>query len=390
MTTPRRILFVSSTIAGGSGRSQRNLVRALEARGHEIRFLVDDERPAKPTRWLGEHLADAAGRFDRSAIARDLATRLGRRLDTIHEDDTEMWATPFPENGLAEALRRFPADVVVGNSMLRYSWRKIRAACFDAGLPTVLYIRGVASFGGLDTAPDPADAIVANARSLVDSITADGHECSFVPSLVDTSATTVDSTREVALLINPIETHGIELLWQIAEAMPDIPFVVQESWELDPDLIAAVAANADQLPNVTLRRRQPPGPGLYGDARVLLVPHRIDNRPRVIIEAQANGIPSLVSEFGGLREALGTGGAVLPDDDASAWIAAIRTVFEDGDQYKRWSRAAQAERGRAELETAPIVEGFEAVVEAAIARTRPIAATDVATPLAAGATGGRS
>lgn len=370
MSTPRRLLFVSSTIAGGSGRSQRALARALSRRGHEIRFLVDDERPTRPVRWIGEQLADAGARFPNSSIAGDLSTRVGRRLITIDHDGTEMWATPFPENGLAEALRRFPADAVVGNSMLRYSWRRIRSACLSAGVPTVLYIRGVASFDGLDIEPDPADAIVANAQSLVETITTRGHECSFVPSVVDTSATAVEPSRETALLINPIESHGIDLLWDVAAAMPDIPFVIQESWELSDHQISAIATKADTLPNVTFRRRQPPGPGLYRDARVLLVPHRIDNRPRVIIEAQSNGVPSLVSDFGGLREALGDGGIVLPADP-SAWIAAVRAVFDDAMHYDRLSEAARDARARPELDPDPIVDDFETVVETAIARRAP-------------------
>lgn len=389
MSTARRILFVSSTIAGGSGRSQRALARALTDRGHEVRFLVDDERPAPPTRWLGEQLADAAARFHNSRILDDLSRRLGRRLTTIDHDGTELWATAFPENGLAEALRRFPADAVVGNSMLRYSWRRIRSTCLDADVPTVLYIRGVASFGGLDIEPDPADGIVANARSLVETVVARGHACSFVPSVVDTAATAVDSSREVALLINPIESHGIDLLWAVATALPEIPFVIQESWDLDDQQVAAIETEVARLPNVQFRRKQPPGPALYRDARLLLVPHRIDNRPRVIVEAQQNGIPAFVSDFGGLREALGTGGAVLPDD-ASAWVAAIRTAFDDDSQYAAWSRAARSESHRPELGPARIVDAFEAVVEAAIARRHAYPDVSHAAPLPAGSADGSS
>jgi len=49
-----RLLFVSSTTVGGSGRSQRELATQLERLGHEVRFLVDAENPARVTRRLYE------------------------------------------------------------------------------------------------------------------------------------------------------------------------------------------------------------------------------------------------------------------------------------------------------------------------------------------------
>jgi glycosyltransferase involved in cell wall biosynthesis len=358
------MLFVSSTIGGGSGRSQRALARALTDRGHEVRFLVDDERHLPRTRFVGEKLADAAAR---ATFLDALAGMVGTRLDRIVEEGLEMWATPFPENGFRAAIDRFEPDVVVGNSMDRYSWRRIREQCLELELATVLYIRGVASFTGLDIEPNPADTIVANAISLTEDVAARGHECLFVPSLVDTSATDVESSREVALLINPIESHGIDLLWKLASALPEIPFVIQQSWDLDRAERTKLEQRAAQHPNVTFRPRRPAGPDLYRDARVLLVPHRIDNRPRVIIETQVNGIPSLVSDFGGLREALGRGGAVLPDD-TDAWIDAVRAAFEDDDTYGAWCDGARAEADRTDLDPASILDAFEAVVDAAIAR----------------------
>ena len=362
----RRVLFVSSTTTGGSGRSQRSLARALIERGHEVRFVVDDKRPAVWTRRIGERLADAAERFGSVGVLRRLEERTGARLADVTIDGIDMWATPLPQNGVVTAIDRFEPDVIVGSSMVRFSWRRIRERAAASGRPTVLYIREVTSLDALDIEPDPADAIAANARSLCAGAEERGWPCTFVPSLVDTAATDVESSREVALLVNPAATHGIDRLWEIAAALPEISFVIQESWELEPDQLAAVEAGLAAHPNVVLRRRRPPGPELYADARVLLVPHRIDNRPRVIVEAQANAIPSLVSDFGGLREAVGSGGAVVPDEP-DAWIDAVRTAFTDDAQYAAWQAAAAAEAERPELGEDAIVDGFLSVVDAAIA-----------------------
>jgi len=38
-----RVLFVSSTVTGGSGKSQRQLGKRLVEAGHEVRFVVDDK-----------------------------------------------------------------------------------------------------------------------------------------------------------------------------------------------------------------------------------------------------------------------------------------------------------------------------------------------------------
>lgn len=361
-----RILFVSSTTTGGSGRSQRALGRSLVARGHEVAFVVDDKRPARFTRWLGERAADAAERFSGVALLRRVERCFGARSRPMVIDDLETWTSPFPHNALPSAIARFRPDVVVGSSMIRFSWRRAREHCLTVSVPTVLYIREITSHTLLDIEPDPADAVVANARSLVAEAEAADCACAFVPSLVDTTATSVEPTREVALLVNPIESHGIERLWEMAAALPDVPFVLQESWELRPDQLTAVENGLADHPNVVLRRRRRPGPELYADARVLVVPHRIDNRPRVVVEAQANAIPSLVSDFGGLREAVGSGGMVLPDD-TEAWVDAVRTVFTDAGIYQVLQTAARTEAQRPELDESSIVDGFIEVVDAAIA-----------------------
>ena len=54
-------------------------------------------------------------------------------------------------------------------------------------------------------------------------------------------------------------------------------------------------------------------------ARVLLVPYRVDNRPRVVAEAQSNGIPVPASALPAHREA-GTRGVLVPGDASiRAW-----------------------------------------------------------------------
>ncbi|MEM7141708.1 MAG: glycosyltransferase [Actinomycetota bacterium] len=354
-----RILFLSSVVDGGSGRSQRELVRRLRTRGHDVRLLVDDGRPARPRRWIGEHLADASERFASLPGLRWLEARPGARTSIERIDGLDHRVSTHPQNALPSILADFDPEIVVGNSVARFTWRRSLDHCRAAGVPTVLYLREVAAIGHLDIEPAPADVLVANARSLAERAEALGHRCAFVPSVIDTSPTRTESVRTHALFVNPIETHGIDLLCQVARRCADIPFVVQESWPLDPETLDLLNECLASLPNVEFRGHRPPGPHLYADARVLLVPHRIDNRPRVIVEAQANAIPALVSTHAGLVEAAGTAGVAIDEDDVAAWADELVGLWTDEASYGALVEAAEREGQRPELDPDHVVGAFE-------------------------------
>jgi len=177
--------------------------------------------------------------------------------------------------------------------------------------------------------------------------------------VIGTSVTRTESTRRTALVINPIPTKGADLLWRLARELPEIPFVAQESWPLTGDPLEAVEAKAAELPNLEFRRRKPPGPDLYADARVLLVPYRMDSRPRVILEAQANGIPVVVGDVPALVEATGPGGLSVPLDSVVAWVDAVRSLWSDHEGYAGLAAAAQAHGARPEADPRTVTASFE-------------------------------
>ena len=359
-STTRQLLFVSSTTDGGSGRSQRHLVRDLITRGHGVHLIADDGRPNRIGRVLAERLADATVHFEQSRLLRRLESIPGRQPTPNMIDGVDVLTSIAPHNPIPRLLRDDRPDVVIASSIDRYTWRRIREHCADASVPTLLYIREASALGHLTVGPHH-DALLANAQSLTDDVEALGHPCVFIPSAIDTAPTRTDSTRRTALLINPIASHGVERLWELAAALPHVPFVIQESWPLDKEQRAVVDRQLPLHPNVDFRSRQPPGPALYGDARVLLVPHRIDNRPRVIVEAHANGIPALVADHGGLREVVGSGGVVLPDDTA-AWVDAVAETFRSESRYAQLCDAARKESTRAEVDPVRVTDRFETAI----------------------------
>lgn len=366
-----RLLFVSSTTVGGSGRSQRELASRLVQSGHEVTFLVDDEMPHRVRRWWYEQLSDLAVRVGNRPgrrLLRALERLPGRRTGNLDVDGVVHVTTPVPQNALERALDEVRPDVVVGNSLVRLSWRRVRAICEQRGIPTVLYVRETNTLDHLQAGLLP-DAVVANARSLVSAVEERGFACSFVPSVVDLSRTRTTSSREVVLVVNPIESHGIDLVWKLAERLHDLPFVLQESWPLDSDQLADTLARTAALPNVQLRRAMTPGPGLYSDVRVLLVPHRIDNRPRVIAEVQSIGVPVIASSQPGLVEAVGDGGVIVESDDVDSWCEQILLLWNDTDRYENISQRASIHSQRPELDPVRVTEAFERV----LASVRPSA-----------------
>lgn len=368
-----RLLFVSGTTIGGSGRSQRELAARLGRRGHEVLFLVDLEHPDRTRRWLYEQLSDLSVRWeDRSGgeLVRLLERIPGRRVAEVSIDGLPHLASPIPENAFPRLCERFRPDVVIGSSVLRLTWRKVAEHSREHGVPTVLYVREEEALNHFHPPRGPADATVANAAALAARVEALGVSCPVFPSVVEVDVTKVASSRRVALTINPVESRGIRTIWELAAQLPEVPFVVQESWPLGPGELASVERHAGLLPNVEFRRAEPPGPRLYRDARVLLVPYEVDNRPRVIAEAQANGIPVIAADSPALVEATGHGGVVVASEDLDAWRDSVRSMFEDAEGYEDLCRRAFEHSRRQDMSAAGVAQGFEAFLERLVARRR--------------------
>jgi glycosyltransferase involved in cell wall biosynthesis len=71
---------------------------------------------------------------------------------------------------------------------------------------------------------------------------------------------------------------------------------------------------------------------VYARARFLLAPSLWREAwGRVASEAQCSGLPVIGSDRGGLPEAIGPGGVVIPAEaDLAGWVAAVRRLWSDG------------------------------------------------------------
>lgn len=365
--TTRRVLFVSEVVEGGSPRSQRELASQLRRRGHDVLFLVPSGGPQDLVRRVYYKLSNASMRREGSQLAmplRYLRKVVGRRMRESWVDGLPHLSAAIVQNALPMTLRLFRPDVVVVNSVSQRTWQLIARVCTKAEVASILYIREDVNLNHVSVSRP--DALAANAISLTEALKAQGHACAFIPSVVDTSITKTESSRRVVLAINPDPSRGAAVFWAVAERLPQVHFVMQESWPISGTLLADVQANVSRLPNTQFRRRVPPGPALYRDARVVMMPYKVNNRPRVILEAHANGIPVIVADTPGLVEAVGSGGLVIPLEAIDAWVEAIQAVWDDPQRYAELSRAAFDHSQRAEVNPVIVTEQFEELMTLAV------------------------
>ncbi|MEP6623894.1 MAG: glycosyltransferase [Acidimicrobiia bacterium] len=368
---PLKFLFVSNDTRGGSSVSQRQLARRLTERGHQVEILAATVK-SRLARPLYDRQVDLSTTLRNSPMRPALLALqrpLGHRIRRMETPDHPTWVCAIPENGFRTLRRRFTPDVVVAASIDRVSWRRLRAQLQAASIPSVLYLREASAKGHLTVTGAPPDLLLANAESLAVEARAAGYECTVVPSIVELERSRTDTTRTKVVLINPIEMLGGDRVWDLARARPDIPFVLRESNMMSAAELAAVTRPLADHPNVTLLPYTTCPADLYREARVLLVPHRVDNRPRVVLEAQANGIPVLATEFPGLVEAIGTGGMLVPNDaPPEAWIRALAEMWDDDDRYAELVTSAQTHANRDDVSPERILDRFESLITELVKR----------------------
>lgn len=92
----------------------------------------------------------------------------------------------------------------------------------------------------------------------------------------------------------------------------------------------------------------------YASGDVFVFPSTTDTYGNSVLEAQASGLPSLVSNEGGPKEIIlpGESGFVLPGHDVSAWRGAMRSLVESDDLRHRMAAAARARAATRDWSTA--------------------------------------
>lgn len=256
-----------------------------------------------------------------------------------------------------ERLERFRPDVVLTQLELA---SQIAAASVERGIATIVRVPDT-KLRWLDQ-PLPKSPLllsVSNSEYTRARIAERaGIESEVIYPIVRLGDYRTARTPELITFINPVPDKGVELALAIAALLPSRRFLFVETWPLTRKAKTALVARARALGNVRVRRWSREMRAVYARTALLLVPSQWEESfPRVILEAQASGIPIAARPDGGIPEAMGDGGLLL-SGDAAAWARAIEDTLSDPRRYEELSRRATANAARSEFDADAQVARF--------------------------------
>jgi glycosyltransferase involved in cell wall biosynthesis len=141
-------------------------------------------------------------------------------------------------------------------------------------------------------------------------------------------------TKDYITMINPVFVKGGKIFHDVAQALPKMKFMAVTNWyDSKKDNI-----DFSDNKNVTIVTRQDDMSIVYKKTKLLLAPSLWQEAfGRVVIEAGLYGIPTIASNTGGLKEAVGNGGVVIKNYiDPKQWVAAIINSLKK-DRYNKLS-----------------------------------------------------
>ncbi len=340
---------------GGADGFARGVAAALMAAGHQVRVV---EAGAAAEEIPGEAFSLVSRPLPRSRLLRDGDLNMLRgnaAWGEILERELSAWGAQavLTQNQLA------PASV---------------AAARRAGLPSVIFFHGYrclsptffldqdalsappAAFGNVPwrcklkwplvsaalklyaAAYRGASLVVANsayAAAVIGRFF--GREAPVLHPLLDVTVPPPPAAgvREDLLFVKPQLIKGAELILQLAERLPARKFVVAGAAP------RAFLKQAARLPNVECRGWVNDMGALYANSALLLGPARLPEPfGRVFVEAGLRGTPSAAASAGGIPEAVGPGGVLLPrGSDAAAWAEAVESALDPARQAELGSQA---------------------------------------------------
>jgi len=329
---------------GGASRSNLVWLDDLARRGHACRIVCG---PAQPAAALEHHESVQVMAVDEPA--RRVAA-LRREIAEWQPDWVLVSSEDLGHGLLREAHRSAPGRVV-----------------YLAHTPQFF------PFGPASWNPDPsAEALVKQAAAIV---AIGRYVAEYVQQALGRAAVVIhppvygqgpfarydNFERGAVAMFNPCAVKGISLFEEIARRLPDYPFGAVPGWGTTADDRRALASlgNFEFLPNASSIDT------VLARVRLLLMPSLWhEGFGLSVMEAMLRGIPVVASDSGGLDEATQGAGfvipvrsierylavyddqgmprPVLPENDATPWVDAVRTLLTSRDAYQRASQASRA------------------------------------------------
>ncbi len=327
-----RVLFASNYphlphIRGGLQTTTHDLCLALQTAGAEAAVLCG----------LDEH---------------------GRASGQAQADDSlgyPAFRAPSPEQSLALVAAAWNASAIVVQSGTALV--PMLMASLDSKRPTAVYLHNVETHQLHGTlVPDDSLLYLANSTFTARRWRAlSGIDCAVIPPVVDAGRYIGEGSGDRVLFVNPAPIKGVEILFALAALCPELPFLVVESWNLDPNWQRLCRWRASRLGNIEWLAPTDDMRAVYGRSRMLLMPSVWEESfGRTVVEAQINGLPVLASDRGALPENVGEGGLTLdPHAPMEDWADALRRLYDD---REGWGEAARR-KGLGHAAATPLIAG---------------------------------
>ena len=291
---------------GGGDVSNRLLIEALAARGHEC--LVVCRTAAHGSDAHRQLLAKLAERDIPATVPETGIVRF--RLNTV--DVHTATETPNLRDAFTRRLQTLRPDVVIAST--DDSAQILLQTALDSGVPVVYLARATIAlpFGPDCAFPSAAKtaamrrarAVVGVSRYVADyirqwsGIEAEALPISFMgpgpfPELGEFS-------NEFVTLANPCVVKGIDIFVGMADALPHLKFAAVPTWGTNESDFAKLRART----NIEILDPVEDIDRILSRTRVLLVPSVwAEARSRMVMEAMLRGVPVIASNTGGLPEA---------------------------------------------------------------------------------------
>lgn len=320
---------------GGDGTIAHTILTGLGAMGVDCRYVGT----------FGDYVVRKLARLDELAVPYALD---GESLRYRIPYPVTLWPDDAFMNLVARTIEELEPDVVLAQLDAA---REVVTCARRAGCRTALYVLDVDHEENFRALAAESDVVLTVSRFVRDEVARRfGRDSHVLYPPVDVDAYRTPGHGELVTMINPIPVKGVDVALHLAAALPRQPFLFVEGWGTDP----ATVERIERLPNATYLRKQVDMQGVYARTRILIVPSQWQEAfGRVVVEAQASGIPVIASRAGGLPEAVG-GGGILIDDyrDPAAWLSALQRLLEDRAVYEELSAKAIENTRRFDLHQA--------------------------------------
>ena len=365
-----RILLAQNSLYypahGGGDKSNRLLVEALAARGHECRVVarISVFGEAEQTQYK-ETLAARGVTPQSSAGGVVVFERAGVEVHVVTDGNLRAHFTTQAESFAPDVIlvsTDDPAQLLLEVALRNAKARVVYLARATLALP----------FG-----PDcafPSEAKTARIRACDTLVGVSRYVADYIRKYAGIDAVHVPISlmepedwpnlgrvsNEFVTIVNPCAVKGIAIFLALVDAFPGIAFAAVPTWGTTRQDRAALEA----LPNVRLLQPVDDINLLLARTRVLLVPSLwAEARSRIVLEALLRGVPVMAANVGGIPEAMMgvpyllpvrpiekyatrvdeqmVPVAEVPEQDISPWHEALARLLADRAHYEEISRQSR-------------------------------------------------